>query len=104
MSDLSPDAIAQLATRLYNEVPGANAVPKSETAVRDLPAEAPKWSPGINSMPSHAPVAATAEPHGSPDGLRAFVQGIRQVHHRGDTGFNPGESRRDGWHGPSSAA
>jgi cysteine desulfurase / selenocysteine lyase len=101
MTDLSPDAIAQLATRLYNEVPGANAVPKSETAVHELPAEAPKWLPGISSMPSNPPVAAPAEPQGSPDGLRAFVQGIRTVHHRGSTGFNPEETRRDGWHGPS---
>src|SRR5579883_3296341 len=104
MNDLSPEAIAQLATRLYNDVPGANAVPKSETAVRDLPSEAPKWLPGIGPMPSNAPVAAPSEPQGSPDGLRAFVQGLRGVHHRGGTGFNPDETRRDGWHGPSSTS
>ena len=37
MDDLSPDAIAQLATRMYNEMPGASAVPTSQVAAQQAP-------------------------------------------------------------------
>ncbi len=103
MTDLSPESIAQIATRLYNEVPGAYVVPKTETGVRDLPAESPKWLPGSNPMPSDSQASVPAESQSSPDGLRAFVQGIRKGHHRSDTGFPSEEKRRDGWHGSPSA-
>jgi cysteine desulfurase / selenocysteine lyase len=103
MTDFSPESIAQIATRLYNEVPGANVVPKSETGVREIPAEPLKWLPGLSPMPSDSQASVPAESQSSPDGLRAFVQGIRKVHHRSDSGFHPDEKRRDSWHGASSA-
>ena len=102
MSDFTPEAIAQLATRLYNDVPGANLVPKTEADARSLPAEPAGRLPGFkppeasSAVPPTSPSVSTSDP----DGLRAFIQGIRSGHHRSDAGFRPGQDRQDTWHGP----
>ena len=53
MSDLTPDVIAAIATRLYNEIPGMNHVPKSETAVAEMPRQAAEL-PGVAATPPAA--------------------------------------------------
>ena len=90
MNDLTPDVIAAIATRLYNDIPGMNHVPKSETAVADLPKEA-AGLPGISAaqmpttsaFPPSSPASALAvspEVGNSPDdGLKAFVRSVRQA-------------------------
>jgi cysteine desulfurase / selenocysteine lyase len=102
MSDFTPESIAELATRLYNEAPGANHVPKTEADAPAIPAEPARWLPGL-SLPEPSFAAAPSSPagsNGSPDGLRAFVQGIRTVRHRSDAGFRAAQVRHDTWHGP----
>ncbi|MEI6205449.1 MAG: SufS family cysteine desulfurase [Desulfuromonadales bacterium] len=49
MNDITPDLIASIATRLYNEIPGANLVPKTES---DLPHGIPQAGnlPGVPSQ------------------------------------------------------
>ena len=37
MDEITPDFVARLASRIYNEVPMANHVPKSELDARQLP-------------------------------------------------------------------
>jgi cysteine desulfurase / selenocysteine lyase len=109
MNDITPDVIAAIATRLYNEIPGINHVPNSETAVQDLtvPAAdlpAPLLTPSpAAELPAAqvAPPAASAatirsieashmlspEVAGGPtDGLRAFVQRVRLTGIRSDAG------------------
>ncbi len=46
MNELTPDVIAAIATRLYNEIPGMSHVPKSEAAVAELPRQAAEL-PGV---------------------------------------------------------
>jgi cysteine desulfurase/selenocysteine lyase len=114
MSDITPELIAALASRLYNEIPGAQQVPKTETDVpRSLP-EAGRWpdvaAPGTPaglaqraagfSLPGPVPFepalasapAVAAAPGGgttSSDGLRAFVQQLRAGQLRNDDGSCP---------------
>src|SRR3984957_5347304 len=107
MTDFDPETIAQVATRLYNDVPGANVVPKTEPDAQSFPADAPQSLAGMG-LPetSFAPSASSTPqsvPNSSPDGLRAFIQGIRTGHYRSDAGFRPGQERRDTWHGPVGA-
>ena len=69
MNEVTPDLIAAIATRLYNELPGANHIPKTEADVRQsLPAAA--------NIAAEAP-AAPRSTEGASDGLQAFVQRIR---------------------------
>jgi cysteine desulfurase / selenocysteine lyase len=98
MTDLTPDVIAQIASRLYNEIPGANLAPKTEAEARDLTMEPAKLPPGFTHPPEfeYAPPASGGAPTSSnPDGLRAFVQRIRTVHHRTDAGFLAEEDQRN---------
>ena len=82
MNEFTPDAIAQLATRLYNEVPGANVVPKTETDAPVAPGRAGRtWLAGLRvrrqaSSVTPADVAVRFHERVT-DGLRAFIQGIR---------------------------
>jgi cysteine desulfurase/selenocysteine lyase len=51
MNDITPDLIASIATRLYNEIPGANLVPKTESDLSQT-------IPDVGSLPGvTAPVA-----------------------------------------------
>jgi cysteine desulfurase/selenocysteine lyase len=112
MNDITPDVIAAIASRLYNEIPGVNHVPKSETAVRDIPVQAPELPAAIPSpfptaeIPADQvvtqvpPVASAATirsieashmlspdvASGPTEGLRAFVQRVRLTGVRSDSG------------------
>ncbi|OWK40565.1 cysteine desulfurase [Fimbriiglobus ruber] len=67
MNDLTPDLIAAIASRLYNEIPGASAVPKSESDVSRVAADsvggAAAVPPGVGHPVPHAPPHAGI-PHG----------------------------------------
>ena len=63
MSEVTPELIASLATRLYNEIPGADLPPKTEFSV-----------PGEVTQAQ------------SPDGLSNFVQKMRAGHIRNEDG------------------
>ena len=47
MNEVTPEMIAQIATRLYNEIPGVNRVPKTEAAVPEAASEAAGWPAGL---------------------------------------------------------
>jgi cysteine desulfurase / selenocysteine lyase len=51
MNDISPELIAEIATRLYNEIPGAAMVPKTESDLSHLPTEPPAVPAGVPSLP-----------------------------------------------------
>ena len=94
MNDITPEAIAAIATRIYNEIPGLNQVPKTDAAVGHLPSEAvglpTSGVPAAVSMPTPPDIAPTVPPQGapaSPDGLRAFVDRIRATGTRSDRGL-----------------
>ena len=48
MNDITPDLISQIATRLYNEIPAANMVPKTETDLR-ASRRCPEFPTGVSS-------------------------------------------------------
>jgi len=54
MNDITPELIASIATRLYNEIPGANLVPKTEA---DLPKGIPETG-SLPGAPAHVPSGA----------------------------------------------
>jgi cysteine desulfurase/selenocysteine lyase len=91
MNDLTPDVIAAIATGLYNEIPGMSHMPKSETAVAEMPNHAMEL-PGIAASPptemSALPLSSPPSPGSSfmtapevssspDDGLKSFVQRVR---------------------------
>lgn len=53
MHEVTPSLIAELATRMFNELPGAGAVPKSEVDASHLPSEVPSM-PMVPLSPSSA--------------------------------------------------
>lgn len=95
MDEIHPDLIASIATRLLNEIPGMNHVPKSEASARQFPADAAGTIPGVAELPTQSvspSMMAPTFPHvvnmpearnaPSPDdttadGVRRFVQQIR---------------------------
>lgn len=112
MSDITPDLIAAIATRLYNELPGANQVPKTETdaaavpqLLGDLP-ELPPADPRRHALPPAAPAATAsllstgAEPgRVSPDALRAFVESVRRTGSYPQRGLCPADTPQPFFHG-----
>ena len=79
MNDISPEIIAEIATRLYNEIPGAASVPKTEADLTHVGPESVGFPVGIPAAPGSdvtpptgigsipdAPVAGTA-PDFTPD-------------------------------------
>ena len=64
MNDITPELIASIATRLYNEIPGANLVPKTE-------ADLSQAIPGIGGVPGLPvqPASGYVIPSATPDGL-----------------------------------
>jgi cysteine desulfurase/selenocysteine lyase len=79
MNDITPELIASIATRLYNEIPGANLVPKTES---DLSHGVP--DPGsLPGVPTQVPVGgytlpSTAESTNIP-GLGAVIPNISGI-------------------------
>ena len=77
MNDITPELIASIATRLYNEIPGANLVPKTEA---DLPHALPETgslpgAPGLPEFPSQVPANGFAPPT-TPEGGRIALPGL----------------------------
>jgi cysteine desulfurase/selenocysteine lyase len=90
MNDITPDLIASIATRLYNEIPGANLVPKTESDlshafpdVGSLPGVTQSVAPGGFTLPTSmeeltipgfsaftpSPTGIPSSPGASPDGF-----------------------------------
>jgi cysteine desulfurase/selenocysteine lyase len=101
MNDITPDLIAAIATRLYNEIPGVNHVPRTDSEAASTLAEASPSLPGVPALPVDAAVPKNVTPavaesipglpqapatSASPDGLRAFVERIRTTPFRSDRG------------------
>ena len=94
MNEVTPDLIAKIATRLYNEIPGAGSLPKTEAESREAAPEAavaPAGLAAIRRRRGHAlPVAARPSerqsarprPPSSPERHAgcAFVAEIRTAH------------------------
>ena len=101
MDPISPEAIAAIASRIYNEVPGANLVPKSEVQLQESAGELNRFPGTLENLPSLAGEAARPEvtqpqlmhsevarkeaerPEAVAsrvpvDGIKAFVQKIRE--------------------------
>jgi cysteine desulfurase/selenocysteine lyase len=116
MNEVTPDLIAQIATRLYNEIPGAGEVPKSEADLspdraasyanaptfggdpseaaqfREAPAGL-DWhhlpsteAPSAPFIPSEAAIIPSASPQSDTSGLAAFVRKVRSTNARQDDG------------------
>ncbi len=90
MNEVTPDLIARIATRLYNELPGANRIPKTEAEASHAASEAAGWpveSAGLSAVGGSLPdgpgthggdlIAPVSSEPISADGLGAFVQRIR---------------------------
>jgi cysteine desulfurase/selenocysteine lyase len=95
MNEVTPELITQIATRLYNELPGANRVPKTDSeASRTVPElsgipEIPATLPSLPEFQRAEPEASVAPslPRSETDGLRAFVQRIQSTPFRSDAGL-----------------
>ena len=61
MSEITPDVIAAIATRIFNEIPGAADVPKTTTEVPSLATEMTQWPTNVADNPARTIPAATAE-------------------------------------------
>jgi len=86
MSDVTPELIASIASRLYNEIPGASQAPKTEAGLEQafpsptgLPAHQ-GFDNALTSLPGKASSARQL------DGLSAFVQRVREGHLRNEDG------------------
>jgi cysteine desulfurase / selenocysteine lyase len=107
MNDVTPELIAGITTRLLSELPGANLIPKTDSAAQNLlPEEAGRPTGLADAFPGgiSLPVAGNidSESHNAPvvtnnitDGVRAFSQRIRTAQFRSDTGLCDGESDHD---------
>ncbi len=93
MNDVTPELIAQIATRLYNEVPDAGSVPASVGDLRHFPPEVAELPAGFSAVPSAMPGLSTSAPTGMDD-LRAFVQQIQSPHGQWDGGLCADEPGR----------
>ena len=51
MNEVTPELIAAIATRLYNEIPGANLIPKTEAEAPPAVPEAVGWPAGFPRCP-----------------------------------------------------
>jgi cysteine desulfurase / selenocysteine lyase len=83
MNEVTPDLIAAIATRLYNEIPGANLVPKTES---DLPQALPETMllPSGSSEVPFGGITPPAFPQFSPDafsvtGMPGIAPGLPNV-------------------------
>lgn len=113
MNELSPDLIAQIATRLYSELPGSHSVPTTEIGAEQVvsqeasPAALPSMIPslqlpalppaapptpalpsGFSTVPAGAEFALPAASTNQHDGLRAFVDRVRTTYLQSGTGLS----------------
>jgi len=107
MNDVTPDLIAEIARRLYSEIPGANLIPKTESEARPSAPEMAKLPAGFGEIPSDgsftppvaelAPDAQLAPSSGAStvDGVRAFAQKIRTAKLGGEPGVCVDEPGQD---------
>jgi cysteine desulfurase/selenocysteine lyase len=88
MNEITPELIAAIATRLYNEIPGANQVPKTET---DMPPAVPETAElpfGVPEVPVTTPISSAPGLAGA--GLPGAVGFISDGHGiPGNSGYNP---------------
>jgi cysteine desulfurase/selenocysteine lyase len=111
MNEVTPELVAEIATRLYNEIPGVNQIPKTDSEAihphletARVPAALSRGSMGVGALPDAEDVAprvretsdvsnppSSAEVNG---GLRAFVESIRKTQFRADRGLC-GETREN---------
>jgi len=78
MNDVTPDLIAQIASRLYNEVPGAGSVPRSPNdfgTIPSLPVEAPTLPAMAELRPGgmNSPTSST-----TPEGVAGVISRAAQ--------------------------
>ncbi|MCI0358535.1 MAG: SufS family cysteine desulfurase [Planctomycetaceae bacterium] len=117
MDEITPDLIAQIATRMYNAVPQASAMPLTEPPgmpeipSQPTPAAMPEIGslPGLAKMPSFGTIPSTPSipvtpampavpgPAVNPPGLAGFIQQIRQPNFGGRNQCigDPGTSLRE---------
>lgn len=77
MTDVTPELIAQIASRLYNAAPDA-AVPSAPTSL-PTPSHVTELPAGFSAAPESL-LSFSKPPSGEADGLRAFVEKIRTSH------------------------
>jgi cysteine desulfurase/selenocysteine lyase len=82
MNEITPDVIAAIASRLYNEIPGASRVPKSETAAGDLPVEAASLPASLSpaAFPEAGRAAEMPESPSPPEAPTATIRSIEAAH------------------------
>jgi cysteine desulfurase/selenocysteine lyase len=87
MNEITPDLIASLASRIYNEIPGANLVPKTEA---DLSHAVPEPAGFPASVPSYgddvAPFVTTPAIPGIPHGTEPLALDRSVLHPKGFAG------------------
>ncbi|MGC9967806.1 MAG: cysteine desulfurase [Syntrophobacteraceae bacterium] len=96
MNEISPEFIAEIATRLYNEIPGANSIPKTESDLRQSLPEAEGGvaefsealagrisAPGIPGIDDIG-LNGAQPPSATRCGARTFVQRIRTAESHSD--------------------
>jgi cysteine desulfurase/selenocysteine lyase len=66
MNEVTPDMIAQIASRLYNELPGAGMVPKSPGEAAQLPSMAGSMPASPSQLPALPGVATDTHPQMQP--------------------------------------
>jgi cysteine desulfurase / selenocysteine lyase len=64
MNEITPELIAQIASRLYNEVPGAGAAPTSQASAMQMPSHAGSM-PSPGSLPPAGSIPSGSIPSGS---------------------------------------
>jgi cysteine desulfurase/selenocysteine lyase len=95
MNDITPELIARIASRLYNEIPGAGQVPKTESDARHVPDAVPwstDWEPLPQdsvrlsefggAVPERLPIGH--KPDIRSDGLQAFIGRVRSSNLRSE--------------------
>lgn len=98
MNEITPSLISEIATRLYNELPGANSVPKSPTEILNAAAPIDNPLPGLDSFAPERVVPSVSKlPHDLPSktseipdpylGLRSFVRKIQEQHTASSSGL-----------------
>lgn len=86
MNEITPELIAAIATRLYNEIPGANLVPKTET---DFPSSIPtaaELPSGLPELPAYGVTTPSSSDPGVQD-VTGFIPDGATI--PGIAGFGP---------------